>query len=130
MNKSAYLILLVSIISSRALASENNGLGYDLTRRKSEFNTNTESYKTEVYIVCSTSGTTIMSHVATFDPTTRKLLEESYQGSTVSTTAALNGPLFLPELCFTKIKSQWKEQAAKNSLTKIKDKILRRKSIG
>lgn len=128
MNASTRFFMFVSLASLGASASENNGSGCDITRKKSKFYTDTDAYKAEVYVVCSNKATMIVSRVRTIDPATGSSIKESYQGCSIPTTATGHGSMILPELCFVTLKNQWKEQAVKSSLNQIKDKILRRKS--
>lgn len=128
MNRSTRFFILIALVPLGTLCSEKNSASYDITRRQSRCDSDTHTYQAEVYIVSSKEWTTVVSHVATLYKDTEIVINQSYQGYTVSTTASTNSSESKPEESFAKLKMEWEKRAAKSSLAEMRDKIFRRNS--
>lgn len=110
-----HLCMLIALVPLGAL----NAGRYDITRRESRCESDTHTCQTEVYIVSCKEWTKVVSHVATLDGATGVLINQSYQGYTVSTTANENSSVTEPQVCFAKLKKQWEKRTRKSSLVEI-----------
>ena len=124
MKKVVYLAMLLALIPLESL----NAGRYDITRRESRCDSDKHTYQAEVFVASSEEWTTVVSHVATLYKDTDIVINQSYQGYTVSTTANKNSSVTEPQVSFATLKMEWKKRTAKSSLAEMRDKIFRRKS--